>query len=599
MIGLNGAWLGDAKVVVEVGRFFRIDMKRFSMLFPLLSVALLAGCLSLPGARESATDPVQANDEVPDEPAEQPSLDPDVVYNVLVGEVAARQRDFPLAFAHLYQAALLSADAALAEKAARLGIYASDDLQAWEAAEFWISLQPENLQARQLALLYLVRMGEAESALEQMRMIVAISEEQGEDGFLHAMAALSRGKQQELSMELMQQLAASYPEDPRGRYATALLALMLKKTDLAAEEAVSLVESNPEFSRGYPLLARILIAQGDKEGARSRLEAGLRRHPADKQILSSYARLLVEIGDYPEAYRQFTVLHRLEPEDPAHLFSLGVIAVQVERYDEARAHFEKLMALDKRTSDAAYYLGRLDQEAGRLDQAEGWFGQVVDGDFRLDARIRLIDLMFERGEFEEARSLLRDWRVSEPDLSVRLYLVEAEMLTPVWSADRMLALYAEALEVHPGDHDVLYARALYAASIDRVDILEGDLRRVLAEDPDNADALNALGYTLADKTARLEEARAYIQRALALKPDAPAILDSMGWVLYRLGDHRGALGYLRQAFAKMPDGEIAAHLGEVLWVTGEREEAQRIWREALERDPESKPLRETVERLAE
>ena len=589
-----------SRVVVVVGRFFRIDMKRFSLLFPLLFAVLLAGCLSLPATQGPATtDPSEAKPDEPAETAASSSLDPDVVYNVLVGEVAARQRDFPLAFVHLYQAALLSQDVVLAEKAARLGIYANDDAEAWEAAELWVSLQPESLQARQLALLYLLRMGESESALEQMREIVVISEKQGEDGFLHAMAALSRGKQRQLSIELMQRLAASYPDDPRGRYATALLALMVKETDLAAAEAESLVESNPEFSRGYPLLARALIAQGDKGAARSRLEAGLRRHPADTQILSSYARLLVEMEDYREAYRQFAALHRLEPEDPAHLFSLGVIAVQLEQYDEARTHFEKLMALDKRTSDAAYYLGRLDQEAGRLDSAEEWYGQVVDGDFRLDARIRVIDLMFKRGEVEEARSQLQDWRDSDPDLSVRLYLVEAEMLTPVWPVERILGFYGEALAAHPDDHDVLYARALYAASVDRLDILEGDLRRVLAEDPDNADALNALGYTLADKTDRLEEALGYIQRALELKPSAPAVLDSMGWVLYRLGDHAGALRYLRQAFGKMADGEIAAHLGEVLWVTGEREEAQRVWREALERDPDSRPLKEAIERLAE
>lgn len=600
---LSGEWGEGTFRFPHAGivKFPRTYMKPLQRFFPLSLIAVLAGCASFASVDPKIDKSAEASSGQETRPGSQApaSLDPDVVFNVLAGEVAARRKDFALAFIHLYRAALLSRDVTLAEKAARLGAYAEDDGQALAAAEFWVSLEPDSLPARQLAVLYLVRQGEAEQALAQMREIVSISEEQGEDGFLHVLAALSRWSQHLLAVELMQRLAADYPEDPRARYATALLALMVKQTDTALNEARLLRDARPRFGRVYPLIARIYLSQGDRPAARSELEAGLNILPEDTLILSTYARLLVEMSDYEEAYRQFSRLQRLNPADPATLFSMGVIAVQLKRFDEGRAHFERLIELDKRTSDAAYYLGRMDQEAGRQASAERWYGEVTGGDFKLDAKIRLSELMIARGGIDEARELLDTLRQNEPDLSLRLYLVEAELLATVWSPDQVLGIYREALESHPEDPEILYARALYAASIDRIDILERDLLQVLTEDPENADALNALGYTLADKTDRLKEALEYIEQALALKPGVPAILDSMGWVHFRLGNYTLALTYLREAMEKQSDGEIAAHLGEVLWVTGARDEARRVWERALKLHPESEHLKEVMERLRE
>ena len=567
---------------------------------PLLAV-LLSGCVSLPedGAEDprGAQVPAEASDTAPS--AAPSDLEPEVVFDVLVGEIAGRRRDFTTAFVHLHRAARRSHDPEIAERAARLGIYAPEVPLALEAAELWVSLQPDNIQARQLTLLHLVRQGEAEGAFEQMQAIVSISESRGEDGFLQAMAALNRGERRQLSIRLMQRLAAVHPAEPRARYASALLALMVKETVVALREATRLVVEFPDFSRGYPLLARVLVAQGNRPAARSQLEAGLERHPSDKLILSTYARLLVEDGDYALAYRQFERLYEVEPEDHATLFSMGAVAVQLGRFDQARAHFRALIDQGHRTSDAAYYMGRIEEETGHPGAAERWYGEVREGDFLLDARIRRFGLMVDRGDLESVREEIRQWRLSEPDLSARLYLVEAEVMAAALPPERVLSIYGEALKAHPGDADILYARALYAASVDRIEILEADLRQVLSNDPDNADALNALGYTLADKNRRLDEAQGYIRRALELKPEEPAILDSMGWVLYRLGRPDEALGYLRKAWERLRDGEIAAHLGEVLWVTGKEDEARRVWKEAIEADPESRVLREAMKRFLE
>ena len=201
------------------------------------------------------------------------------------------------------------------------------------------------------------------------------------------------------------------------------------------------------------------------------------------------------------------------------------------------------------------------------------------------------------GRIAEARERLAQLRVVAPDRAVDLYLAEAELLRRHGTPEDVRQLYDAALKAHPNQVELLYSRALLAAEQGRVADAEAGFKRVLAKEPDHADALNALGYTLTDATDRHKEALGYVTRALKLKPDSPAFLDSMGWVQYRMGNYTVALDYLRRAFARLKDGEVAAHLGEVLWVTGDREEAQRVWSEGEQKDPENAVLRATVQRF--
>ena len=200
--------------------------------------------------------------------------------------------------------------------------------------------------------------------------------------------------------------------------------------------------------------------------------------------------------------------------------------------------------------------------------------------------------------FREALDWVRNMRIQLPEQSVQLYLMEARILAEHASVAEVLSVYASGLEAHQEDDDLLYARGLYAAEIGRMDIVESDLRRVIAHNPNNADALNALGYTFADRSMRFEEAHDLISRALELKPDSPAILDSMGWLQFRLGNLPAALGFLKSAYAILPDGEIGAHLGEVLWTMGDSAGAEAIWRQILEKEPDNKHVIETRRRLA-
>jgi tetratricopeptide (TPR) repeat protein len=277
------------------------------------------------------------------------------------------------------------------------------------------------------------------------------------------------------------------------------------------------------------------------------------------------------------------------------LFAAAVLALQIEDVDAARRYLETLRESGTRPADTAFLLGQMEELADNPDQAINWYGQV-SGDNATNAQVRIASIRARRGEIAAARDLLQQLRVQFPNQSITLYLIESELLRDQKLKDQAMEVLGVALAANADHPDLLYARAMLAVSMDRIDVLEQDLRRILVRDPDHADALNALGYTLADRTDRLDEAYRFIQRALQLRPEEPAILDSMGWVLYRMGDAAAAEPYLRQALEQVLDPEIAAHLGEVLWELGRHDEARLVWQRALDADPEHEYLLQVLGR---
>lgn len=560
---------------------------------------LLAGCASNPVTTQPEGDKQAVDKPLPFVEPEPPAgeLDSELVFSALAGEIATQRGRLNQAYQYQLQTAVLAGDAVAAQRATRIAILSKQPQQALKAVQVWVKLAPNELAGRQLAASLLLESGQRQPALEQLQAIVAISEAKGDDGFLNAMAALSKQQDRERALEVVRQLGSGYPQDPRAGYALALMALMWSDYSLAETEIRKVIERHPDWNKSHILLSRLYVARGDKAAARGVLQQAVEQQPDDALLRNAYARLLVDAEDYQGAYRQFRELQRLQPENTDVQYSLGVLALQLERTRDARKHFQQLLETGQRANEVAYYLGRVEQMAGHWTESVRWYKKVEGGEFHDDARIRVARSLARAGRLAEAQDWLRGLRVQLPDQSVPLFVVEADILARQGSQEQVMAVYAKALSHHPGNEDLLYARALYAATIDRVDILEADLRQVLAKNPDNADALNALGYTLADQTTRYQEALELISRALALKPESAAVLDSMGWVQFRLGRYEQALGYLRRAFAAMPDSEIAAHLGEVLWVSGDKPQARRVWRQMLKQDPDSSHVRETMQRL--
>ncbi|MCP4996273.1 MAG: tetratricopeptide repeat protein [Gammaproteobacteria bacterium] len=570
----------------------------------LLVTVWLAGCQGLPVKSGDDREPQVAADEDPLLPFAEPpvvtgELSEDMVFSTLLGEIASQRGQFDIAYNHELLISRIAGNAEAAERATRLAIHQRDDERARKAVARWVELAPNELSARQLAVMLNARSGEDKAVMAQMEAILAISHAQGEDGFLNVLAALNKDPEKQRAIGLMQQLVSAHSGDPEGHYALALMAALIKEYGLAERETLTLLDDHPEWYKGYVLLSRIYVGQGQKPKGRKVLADAIAQYPNETEIRGAYARLLIEVGSLEMAYQQFSILVEVDGSSADNFFSLGVLALQLERYDEARGWFNHLLEMRARRDDAIYYLGRLAEIEEDTKTAIEYYQRVRGESYRYEALVRMAYLRAETGELEEARDQLRAMRIQEPDRSVQLYLTEIEILRSQGQGDQIMPLYEAAFRAHPENEDLLYSRALYAATISRVDILEQDLKLLLSENPEHADALNALGYTLADQTDRYQEALGYIEKALKLKPDAPAILDSMGWVQYRLGNMEQALKYLRQALEKLPDHEISAHLGEVLWVTGAHEQARKIWRAALEQAPESKQLLDAMKRFGQ
>ena len=557
------------------------------------AVGALAGWASSVHATEAQQ---QQNPSVPASAGEPPSeLTSDLVYAVLVADVAAQRGDPRLAFTYYLLAAQLASDPSLAQLAARAALTLDDREAEHRAAKLWLQLAPESLEAQQLAAYVALKADDIPTALEHLRRVIGLAHEREKDGYLHAARLLAGVEPVQRRLDLLRSLIAEDGDTPEAYYALALVAAGAERYDEAVTATRRALELKPDWSEPRMFLVRLLLGQNKRAEARKTLESFLEKSPDDRGLRMLYAQLLVDEREYSSARGVFERMLSKAPKEPDVLFALGILSLQLDDTASAREYFTRLNDTGQRKDDAAFYLGQVEEDAGNMDAALSWYAKV-GGDNESDAQVRAARIYAGQGQIGRAREVLQRLRDEHADNAVALFLIEGEILKGVGLDQDAMAVYDGALMLHPGNADLLYARALHAARMDRLDILERDLSAVLAQDPQNAEALNALGYTLADRTDRLAEALGYIRRALELKPDEPAILDSMGWVQYRLGHLQEALKYLKRAVERTRDGEIAAHLGEVLWALGERDEAWKVWEGALAEFPDHAYLLQVIGR---
>jgi len=566
-----------------------------SLLLPLASAPMLQAAEGATGtAAGEAQRASSSGTAAPPEADTTPELGPDLMYAVLVAEIANQRGDRRMAFTHYLHAARLSRDPALAELASRAALNLEDSAAARRAASLWVDLEPASAKAHQISAYVHLDAGDHAQALAELERVVELAPNRAQ-GYLQAVRLLTRLPEPEQRLRVMRELVAATPDDADAQFALATLAAAAGDSDAAmghAERAAGLREG---WNKPRMLLIRLLLGEERQGDALAALESYLRAEPDDQELVKLRAQFHIDNEEYEQALALFDRILDAEPGQPDVLFAAAVVALQVEQLDQAREYAQRLRRTGKRAGDSAFLLGQVEEAAGNLDSARDWF-KKVRGENSTNAEVRIASIHAEQGEIDQAREILRQLRVQYPTDAVALYLIEAELLREHGLKQQALDVYGMALRANPDNPDVLYARAMLAASMGRVDLLERDLRRILIEDPDHVDALNALGYTLADRTDRLQEAYRFIERALQLRPEEPAILDSMGWVLYRMGEVEAALPYLRKALDQAFDAEIAAHLGEVLWELGRRDEARQVWRRALDEDPNHEYLLQVLGR---
>lgn len=560
----------------------------------LIGLTTLTACANTPVARLD-----QAESEAP-QPFVAPSrqeLSPQLLYQFLLGEIAGQRGELTLASGALLDLAVKTRDPRIAQRATEMAIFARKPANALKSAQLWLEGDPDSLKARQTNVSLLINAGRLEDARPHLEWLLKNGGRSVGESFLQLPGLLLRHQDKSAVLALMTELAASYPSVPEASYAVAQVAWHAGQSERGMQAADEALRLKPGWEAVALFKGRILQRKGD-ELAVSYWQDFLAQHPDAREVRLALARQYARMSRFEESRAQFETLRSQGQGKPEILVSLGLLAMQMNDLDAAEGYFRDALANEEVDRDQVrMYLGQLSEARRQYEEALAWYRSVQDGRNLFDADLKAAVVLGKLGRVEEGRTLLAGLSADTDADRVQIIQAEAQMLREARDYKQVYDVLSRGLEAMPETPELLYDRAMAAEKLDRLDVLEQDLRLLIRLKPDHAHAYNALGYTLADRTDRIAEAIELLGQALKLAPDDPFILDSMGWALFKAGRVDEAVDYLKRAYATRPDPEIAAHLGEALWVRGDREEARRIWQGSLREHPDNESLRETLGRL--
>ena len=549
----------------------------------------------------------QAAQRKAEEDARLPKVEmtPTMLDQLMKAEFAFRNGDWQAPYLTVYNLAQQTRDPRLARRAAEMAVAAKQAEDTLAAVRLWYQLDPDSEEATQ----YFVGMAVSSdniSGLEpifEQRLREATPARRGMLLF-QVQQLLGRAKDKEAAIAMLERLIAPYQGTMEARIVRAQIALARGDKALARSEAQAALAAKPDAE-----IALLMLAQVTEDEAQvvSLMENFLKRYPKAGDVRAAYARVLVNRKDYPAARREFELLVKAQPDNAAHLYALGILATQMNDAPGAEQYFTRFVEIlgrnpedERDPSRALLILSQLAEERGDLPGALQWLDKVpenTDAQTRFNAQVRRVQLVAKGGDLAGARRLLSEIKPDEPERQAQLMATEAQLLRDAGQLDQAFAAMDAAAKRFPKNPDLLYDFALLAEKLGKVDVMEAQLREVMTQAPDNHHAYNALGYSLAERNVRLQEAYGLIAKALAMAPDDPFIMDSMGWIHYRMGNLSEAEKFLRRAYGLRQDPEIAVHLGEVLWQKGQKGAAQQLWREARAKDPQNDTLRDTLARL--
>lgn len=582
------------------------------------STAAIVGCAATPAAEpQAAPAPVARAAAAAPQPQGAPTevnLSSALLFQIMAAELALQRGDPGAAFATYLSLARTTRDAQLARRATEIAVGGRAAAQALEAARLWRELDPASSEAAQSVTALLIATGRFEEAAAALAAQLGASAEPAAE-LARIQRALARAPDSAASFALLQTLAQPYRDDPQiGADVRLVLAAGAHAAGLAPraiELAQSALALRPDFERAALAAAQWMARPAGKDDPAGRRRAlqllrdFLERNPQALDARMAYARLLVADTRYVEAREQFSRVLGADERNLDALYAAAVLSLDTPALRaDARRLFEKYLKLLEENpgsgrDPAPVYLNlaRIAEQDKRYDEALQWLDRIDGGEQYLPARVRRALVLGRLKRVDEGRKLLAETPVASNDDRRQIVLAEAQLLREAKRYREAFELLAQALAQSPDDAALLYDAALAAERLDKLDVVESHLRRLIQLQPDHAHAYNALGYTFADRNIRLQEARELIEKALQLAPEDGYILDSMGWVYFRLGDLARARQYLERAYKIRPEAEIAAHLGEVLWLQGERDAARRLWREYLKKEPDNETLKSTLVRL--
>ena len=518
--------------------------------------------------------------------------------HLMTGELAAGRNQPGIAARELLKALAVLDDKDLARRATSYALAARDSDLALRAAQRWLQLEPKAADAREIITGLSVGKGDADGAFTQAVDIVKDNASGVDDGLMQVarLLAQTEPQQADAAFTVMRRLLAQWPQSAAGQHGLSLIALRFNKLDqaeTAANEAVRLAPENREHAL---LRIGVLVRQNRLDEANLDLEKLLKDEKNKPELRMGYVKLLLDSNQREPAKQQLQLILKDNADYEDALYALGVLSFNDKNFVDAENQFKPLLS-GNRSQEAAYQLGRIAEARDDSENALSYYSRVIKGNLVVDAVVRKAYVLAKLKLFDEAQQLMAQLREQLPQLEQRLYLSEADLLFQNKQYERALNTYTAGLEALPGDEELLYGRSIVHERIGKIDLAELDLRKMIVENAGNSRALNALGYMLAVHTKRLQEAKKLIGRALELEPDDAAIMDSMGWVQFKLGKKREALALLKKAYERFPDPEVAAHLGEVLWISGDKDQARVLMLKAQKDVPGNEALNATVKRL--
>lgn len=580
-----------------------MNIYQLTVWIPALALAACAQQPVLPEAQSEQPNVAAPAPRVVVRPTAKPPVLPAqamsqaVLFKLLLAEIALQRGQNNVAVQSFLELARETRDPRIAQRATEVAWNTRFLAAALEAAGIWMAADPESQQARQILATLLVNQARLADAQPLLEKSLAADKDNVGNNFMQLNTLLARHPDKAAVLQLTQNLAMPYPALPEAHYSVAQAAWGARQVPLALSEIREALRLRPDWEQAA-LFQGQLLQRASNADAQTYYLGYLKSYPRAMDVRLGYARLLVADKKYTEARAEFQTLLTAFPDNSEVTMAVGLLSLQLNDYDAAETQLLHALETHYKDPDAVrFYLGQLNEERKRMDEALRWYSSVSGGDQYVPARARYAGILAKQGKLADARKYLQDAARSGAE-RVQFTQAEAQLLRDANDFRAAFDLLGQALEKNPNSSELLYDQAMAAEKVDRVDVLESNLRKVIQLKPDYAHAYNALGYTLADRNVRLTEAYALVEQALKLAPEDPFIMDSMGWVLYRMNQNEAAITFLKRAFELRTDAEIAAHLGEVLWSAGQRDEARKVWAAALKDNPANELLLATVKKFS-
>ena len=520
------------------------------------------------------------------------------VFQTLIGEFALRNGESALAADAWTDLAVRLREPLVLARAVEVLVLTKRYERALELLDVWQQVEPNSPQARQMRSTLLVLANRTDDLVPQIAQMLAQDRAHLPGNLLQLNRLMARQTDKKAVLRIVERLTLPYLDLPEAHFALAQASMAAGDDKRALDSAMRALEVRPDWETAAMLRAQLQLRLANAGVAIDGLVQFVTANPAGADARLMLARILAAERRLDESRKHFEVLVKAAPENPEIIYPLAILALQQGDLAFGRSLLERLLPLDfPDKSTVHYFLGQLAEEGGQAEQALREYAQVLSGEQYVTARARSAVLLQKAGRVEEARSLLRETRGGTPAERAQLVLAESQLLREAGRSAEAYEVVKAALKTQPDNLDFLYEAGMLAEREGRHEAMEDYFRQILAIKPDHAHALNALGYSYADRNIRLDEAESLIRRALAVTPDDPFITDSLGWVYFRQGRLEEALKTLQRAYKAKPDPEIAAHIGEVLWQMGRHDEARRVLLDAQKKNPEHEVLGGVIKKL--